>query len=273
MRFHATVSASALAALLLFVAPQPAAAQVALDSRVAAAPADATVSFRFEAHEELCGDGERFIGRDRGDGRSVYYERSGREPVECLPGPARVTLARENGRVTRVRAFVGGSGEARAGEIELGEVPARDAAAWLLAVAQGTARVSADERAAADAVFASTLAAGVEVWPDLLAIARDERAQRRARTAATFWLGQAAGDRITAELGALATLDGADIEIRKHAIFALSQRRDGEGIPPLLDIARTHDHAEIRRQALFWLSQSGDPRALALFEELLIGRR
>ncbi len=33
--------------------------------------------------------------------------------------------------------------------------------------------------------------------------------------------------------------------------------------------ARSHPDPEVRRKALFWLGQSGDPRALALFEELL----
>jgi HEAT repeat protein len=52
-------------------------------------------------------------------------------------------------------------------------------------------------------------------------------------------------------------------------VFALSQRPDEEGVPALIRIARTHRHPELRRQALFWLGQSGDPRALTLFEEIL----
>jgi len=32
---------------------------------------------------------------------------------------------------------------------------------------------------------------------------------------------------------------------------------------------RSNRDPEMRRKALFWLGQSGDPRALALFEELL----
>jgi len=37
----------------------------------------------------------------------------------------------------------------------------------------------------------------------------------------------------------------------------------------LIRIARTHRNPELRRKAIFWLGQSEDPRALALFEELL----
>jgi hypothetical protein len=29
----------------------------------------------------------------------------------------------------------------------------------------------------------------------------------------------------------------------------------------------------VRKKALFWLGQSGDPRAIALFEEILTGKR
>ena len=32
------------------------------------------------------------------------------------------------------------------------------------------------------------------------------------------------------------------------------------------------DDPEVIRAALFWLGESGDPRAIALFEEILVGR-
>jgi HEAT repeat protein len=52
-------------------------------------------------------------------------------------------------------------------------------------------------------------------------------------------------------------------------VFALSQRSGNEGVPALLRIARTNPDPELRKTALFWLGQSEDPRALALFEEIL----
>ena len=60
-----------------------------------------------------------------------------------------------------------------------------------------------------------------------------------------------------------------DRELRKHAVFALSQRPRDEAVPELVRIARTHRDPEIRKTAMFWLGQSGDPRAIALFEEIL----
>jgi HEAT repeat protein len=83
-----------------------------------------------------------------------------------------------------------------------------------------------------------------------------------------FWLGQAAGEEATRGLDSLATV-GGDLEVRKHAVFALSQRPADEGVPVLIRIARTNRSPELRKTALFWLGQSEDPRALTLFEEIL----
>lgn len=60
-----------------------------------------------------------------------------------------------------------------------------------------------------------------------------------------------------------------DREVRKKAIFALSQRSNDEGVPALIRIARANPDPELRKTALFWLGQSEDPRALDLFEEIL----
>ncbi len=107
------------------------------------------------------------------------------------------------------------------------------------------------------------------IWRDLLRVARNPRAPEKARSQAVFWLGQAAGDEVTRSLGQLVNDDGIDRSVQKQAVFALSQRPQAEGVPALIQVARTHRDAQIRKQALFWLGQSKDPRALALFEEIL----
>ncbi len=50
--------------------------------------------------------------------------------------------------------------------------------------------------------------------------------------------------------------------VRERAVFALSQLRNGEGIPMLVDLAKTHRDPAVRKKAMFWLGQSKDPRAL-----------
>ena len=63
-----------------------------------------------------------------------------------------------------------------------------------------------------------------------------------------------------------------DLEVREAAVFALSELDGEEGIEALLRIARGDGDPRIREKAMFWLADSGDPRALALFEEILAGR-
>jgi HEAT repeat protein len=60
------------------------------------------------------------------------------------------------------------------------------------------------------------------------------------------------------------------LEIKKAAVFALSQLPEEKGTPILLDIARRNPHPRVRKEAIFWLGQSGDPRALDFFSEILL---
>ena len=69
-------------------------------------------------------------------------------------------------------------------------------------------------------------------------------------------------------------MDDSSVElaVKESAVFALSQLRRDEGVPALIRIARTHASPSVRKKALFWLGQSDDPRAMALFEEILTRR-
>jgi HEAT repeat protein len=91
-----------------------------------------------------------------------------------------------------------------------------------------------------------------------------------ARKKAIFWLGQKAGER---SLNALKdTLDSADAdtEVQKQAVFAISQRSKDESVPLLIKIAKTHTNPAVRKQAIFWLGQTGDERAVDFFKEILL---
>ena len=52
-------------------------------------------------------------------------------------------------------------------------------------------------------------------------------------------------------------------------MFALSQLPKEEGVPLLINLARKNANPVVRKQAMFWLGQSEDPRALAFFAEIL----
>lgn len=89
------------------------------------------------------------------------------------------------------------------------------------------------------------------------------------REKAVFWLSQEAGEVATAAILESVQND-PELEVKKKAVFALSQLPPDEGVPLLVEVAQTHPQREIRKKAFFWLGQSGDPRAIALFEKILL---
>jgi HEAT repeat protein len=174
-----------------------------------------------------------------------------------------VALTLQNRRVIGVRTYVGGRWRQGSEATDLGTVRPQEAAAYLLELAGSSPEL------AGDPVLPATLADSVTVWPSLLRLARTSRLPRETRRSAVFWLAQAAGKAPTLALDSIALDDTGDREIRKQAVFALSQRTENEGVPALIRIARTNPDRELRKTALFWLGQSEDPRALDLFEEIL----
>ena len=77
------------------------------------------------------------------------------------------------------------------------------------------------------------------------------------RGQALFWLGQKAGKKAVAAItGAIA--DDPETEVKKKAVFALSQLPKEDGVPMLIQVAKTNRNPEVRKQAMFWLGQSGD---------------
>ncbi|MFL6276752.1 MAG: HEAT repeat domain-containing protein [Blastocatellia bacterium] len=86
---------------------------------------------------------------------------------------------------------------------------------------------------------------------------------------ALFWIGQRAGQRSLDVLGKTVESEDADTDVQKQAVFAISQRPKDEAVPLLIKIAKTHAKPEVRKQAMFWLGQTGDPRALEFFKEVL----
>ncbi len=254
-------------AAALGVIALPAAAQT-LAQRVAGAP-DGTVHLTFAARAGVCGNGAGNISFDCVNGscgRGRHTDDSDWDGGPCEAGPVRLALSVTGGHVTRLRAYVGGRWRTDAGGTDLGVVPAAEAARWLLALAR-----SGESRAADEAVFPATLADSITVWPDLVRLARDAAAATHVRDQAVFWLGQAAGAAATKDLTDLAVDDAVDRDVREHAVFALSQQPRDVGVPALIQIARTNRDPEIRRKAFFWLGQTHDPRAIALFAEVLAG--
>lgn len=233
-------------------------------SRVASA-ADGKVRFTFAAKPEVCGynnsisrGGSNRMNWSSDESADVEYDR------ECSPGPVRMVLWVDNGRVIKLRTYVGGSWRpATTGVTDIGAVSAKDATDYLLMLASTDGGTVGRE-----AVMPMTLADGVVVWPGLFQLVRNDDRPLATRKNAMFWLGAAAGDHLVGPRTYLAKDDDVT-DVKKSAVFALSQRRNGEAVPALIEVARSNHDAEVRKSALFWLGQTMDPRAISLFEEIL----
>jgi HEAT repeat protein len=254
---------SALALLSALLVPSLSVGAQSLAERVTAA--DGLVQVVFPSRPSVCGDGESTIANVLG--QSNYYvvnqQFSGHgrwSDRACVHGPARVVATVVGREVTRLRAYVGpersGAGNARSIT-----ATASDAAAWLgEIVSRSTGRV------ASDALLPLIIADAPEPWPLLVRIARDENRPRDVRRAALTWLANGVNDHLGI---ADARDDSDDDEMRSQAIFVLSQRPKAESVPELIEVARSAKHPAARRSAIFWLGQTGDPRATDLFAELL----
>lgn len=247
--------------LMTFAAPVQA---QSLSSRIAAVE-DGAVTFHYAPRPGVCGDGVSFIRTGRSSFHGSFSSNRRMEP--CIVGPVQVRLTLEDGAVHRVETWVGPprSQEAR----DLGQVSAPEAAHYLMTIAaHGTPRASAK------AIFPAVLADSVTIWPALLAIARDTDTRSRAtRQDALFWLSRFASGAVAGRPNNPFAEDeealGDDGDLKTHAVFVMSQLPRSEGIPQLLEVARSNPNWRVRSQALFWLGQSGDSRAIALFESVL----
>jgi HEAT repeat protein len=101
----------------------------------------------------------------------------------------------------------------------------------------------------------------------LLDIVKRRTEPIEARKQALFWLGQ--NSRLTlSELNALYD-SAADMEMKEQVIFVLSRQDSRESVDVLLKIARSDPSREMRKQAIFWLGQSSDPRAAEYLQRLV----
>jgi hypothetical protein len=57
--------------------------------------------------------------------------------------------------------------------------------------------------------------------------------------------------------------------VKVRAVAALGQLPKDEGVPLLINVARTNTNPAVRKRAMHWLGQSKDPRAVDFFESIL----
>lgn len=152
----------------------------------------------------------------------------------------------------------------------------QDALFWLGQVRAETSREvlkralmqDTDERMRRHACFV-VAESGLPERFDWLRAAAKQDADRTVRHDAWFWFGQAKPANAQQVLTD-ALQESTDRSTRDHLVFVLSQLPAPQGTDALIALLTDQDvAAEIRKQALFWLGQSKDPRALAALDRYL----
>lgn len=82
-------------------------------------------------------------------------------------------------------------------------------------------------------------------------------------------LGERAGKRSFDFLSATAQSTDGNAEVQVQAVRAIGERKGEESVPLLIKIAKTHPNQMVRKQAIRSLGESGDPRAIEFFREVL----
>jgi hypothetical protein len=242
-----------LAATILVVAAPLAAQTNSVAARVAAVR-EGTVSMRFPARPDVCGDGSGsiWVQNDR-------YTRNGR--YVCVRGPLVVRIGRADNQTISIRKSLGVLGNTSGSDVELGDVSADEAARYLISLGRSLGGNSGNE-----ALAAAAFAEAGDLSAEFRQVVRDVNAPIASRKNAMFWLGQT-GAPTTAIVDLDRELDTRSL--REHYTFVLSQRQDSAATRKLMDIARTDGDANVRKQAMFWLGQSRDPAAVKFFKEIL----
>ena len=217
---------------------------------------DGQVQVVFPSRPDACGDGRGML--------SVHSTQRGDDDwrSRCVHGPARVVATVMGGEVTRLRTYVGPVPPSGVSTINASAVDART---WLTQLVSSPDRVSA--RVQQDAMLPLVIADAGDPSALLLSLARDDRRPTGVRRAALTHLS----NEVSEHLGiADARAETDDDELRRQAVFVLSQQGHGQNTPELMDLARSAKHPAARRDAIFWLGQSGDIQKVAdLYAELL----
>lgn len=186
--------------------------------------------------------------------------------IQLEPARALVVMLRiEAGRVERIRNFSESCTLDAGGRTVHWLIGVRPAES--VALLGGYVQSAEARRIESGAVSAIAMHAAPQALDWLLAVARSG-ATARQRSDALFWLSQRAGQRAVGAISEAIEKD-PDTEVKKRAVFALSQLPAEDGVPRLIALARSHSNQVVRKQAFFWLGQSKDPRALEFFKDIL----
>ena len=263
---------TAIASLATVAAP--ASAQNTLADRVSRAP-DGVVRVQFASRPGTCGDGRDVVGFRKAIFAGSVQSFGTWTSDRCVPGPMRVALTVANGRVTQLQSYVGGEWGRTSGRVtDLGTVSASEASAYFFGLVPQLEGRSNKARFLLPAVLADDNSA----ISRLTALARDGARSQETRKQAIHWIGMLGGPAEVPLLVAYAKAGRDDVDendqgpsegsLAQTAVAALSFLENGVGIPALIDLVRTGP-SSTRSNGVFWLGQSGDPRAIAVLHTVI----
>jgi HEAT repeat protein len=128
------------------------------------------------------------------------------------------------------------------------------------------ATTDADPQLREHAIFALSQSKAPDAYAHILAIAHKDPSEH-VRSQAYFWLAQMDDERARDDIIAALRSESSN-EVRDGVVFALSQLEDGAD-EALIAVLRGDFPRAVKKQALFWLGQSGSPGAMAYFDEAL----
>jgi hypothetical protein len=255
----------------------------AFRSAVAAARGPAWIGYAVPTegrHQMCCWDSTDSVGRGcpgcRLEGHGAFTVRGdhdrGSDDAVSLEGDGTIVVLfrAEQGRLDRIRSYSAGCALDAGGlpVVWLTNVrPAESVKLLRSLVGSGASEDKPLRGVEEPALAALAFHADPSALDALIGLARQD-VSGHVRGQALFWLAQRAGSRVAAVI-TRAIDDDPETEVKKRAVFALSQLPHDEGVPLLIDTARKNRNPAVRKQAMFWLGQSNDPRALAFFEEVL----
>ncbi len=118
-------------------------------------------------------------------------------------------------------------------------------------------------------IFAIQLSKQKDATEELIRIAKQDSSQD-VRKQAVFWLGQKASAECVKALKDIVDSPDSESGLKDQAVFAISQLPKDKSVPMLIDLAKANKNPSVRKKAIFWLGQSGDPAALKFFEDVLL---
>lgn len=141
---------------------------------------------------------------------------------------------------------------------DLGSVDENDSARWLAGLVEQKD----------DVVIALAMNRGNAARDALAGVARND-SRRKARKEAVFWLSQVRGQE-GADITTSVMVNDKDPDVREHAVFALSQLPDELAARSLIAAVENRSLGrELRKKAVFWLSQSDSEEAQKYLERVL----